>query len=597
MFATAGRPLQRGNAYRALVYTPRPTTARAARRRRSCRCRAATGGTRPHVDRPAGRARRRVGPAVRIVDPRVGRGRAVAADDVAAIEASPYAGVYELARRLRASAQTPYEYVRAIERHLARRLRLLRGPAAAAAPRSRTSCCASARATASSSPARWRCCCAWAACRRGSRPASRRASLDRERSEYVVRDVDAHSWVEVYFPGIGWVTRDPTPGDAPARSQTADVASTGGGSATPLRDALPAEAGSAARSRTPSGRPPPAARSATASRAGHRDRARGARAGRGRRWRSPCAGAGARRADADRGAGQLAELRRALRRSGRAASPQTTLEALAARWRGTPAEGYVRVLAAARYGYGRRSADARRSARRCAASWPPASACAGACARGGRCRRARAALTAHEAGRRAALRRTRRPCRSRRVVSSTDGLARHLRPLPERHAPARGPRLPRRRRPARPRARPRARQDLDPRGARPGAVRLPALRRGGRGVRGRRRARADERLRAVLPRPLAAAARPPHRGAQAARARLLPAPRARRLPHVPRPLARPRAPDARSRPKRGANCRRAQLASPVRALVLAAGAGRPEAAGQPSSRRSSSIDDRGCARA
>jgi hypothetical protein len=54
----------------------------------------------------------------------------------------------------------------------------------------------------------------------------------------------------------------------------------------------------------------------------------------------------------DGGAGQLAELRRALRRAGRGVSPQTTLEALAERWRGTPAEGYVRVLAAARYGYG-----------------------------------------------------------------------------------------------------------------------------------------------------------------------------------------------------------------------------------------------------
>jgi hypothetical protein len=49
---------------------------------------------------------------------------------------------------------------------------------------------------------------------------------------------------------------------------------------------------------------------------------------------------------------QLAELLRALRRSGRPPSPQTTLGALAARFDGTAAEGYVRVLTAARYGYG-----------------------------------------------------------------------------------------------------------------------------------------------------------------------------------------------------------------------------------------------------
>jgi hypothetical protein len=36
---------------------------------------------------------------------------------------------------------------------------------------------------------------------------------------YEVRDYDAHSWVEVYFRGIGWMTFDPTPGTAPAASQ------------------------------------------------------------------------------------------------------------------------------------------------------------------------------------------------------------------------------------------------------------------------------------------------------------------------------------------------------------------------------------------
>jgi hypothetical protein len=37
---------------------------------------------------------------------------------------------------------------------------------------------------------------------------------------YVVRDLDAHSWVEVYFNRIGWVPFDPTPSAAPAQSQT-----------------------------------------------------------------------------------------------------------------------------------------------------------------------------------------------------------------------------------------------------------------------------------------------------------------------------------------------------------------------------------------
>lgn len=43
---------------------------------------------------------------------------------------------------------------------------------------------------------------------------------DEEKGEYRVRDLDAHSWVEVYFAGIGWVTFDPTPRAAEADPAT-----------------------------------------------------------------------------------------------------------------------------------------------------------------------------------------------------------------------------------------------------------------------------------------------------------------------------------------------------------------------------------------
>jgi hypothetical protein len=45
---------------------------------------------------------------------------------------------------------------------------------------------------------------------------------DPDRSNYLVDDTDAHNWVEIYFPGIGWATFDPTPPAAPAATQLDD---------------------------------------------------------------------------------------------------------------------------------------------------------------------------------------------------------------------------------------------------------------------------------------------------------------------------------------------------------------------------------------
>jgi transglutaminase-like putative cysteine protease len=51
-------------------------------------------------------------------------------------------------------------------------------------------------------------------------------SYNSETREFRVRDLDAHSWVEVYFTGIGWVPFDPTPIRAPAQSQSSGVLAT-----------------------------------------------------------------------------------------------------------------------------------------------------------------------------------------------------------------------------------------------------------------------------------------------------------------------------------------------------------------------------------
>jgi hypothetical protein len=45
---------------------------------------------------------------------------------------------------------------------------------------------------------------------------------------WIVRDTDAHAWVEVWFDKYGWVAIDPTPDATPARSQIAALAAAPG---------------------------------------------------------------------------------------------------------------------------------------------------------------------------------------------------------------------------------------------------------------------------------------------------------------------------------------------------------------------------------
>ncbi len=367
VFQTSRRPLRRGHAYRALVYTPRPTTRQLG----------SAGSDYPEILRrdyttmllPAeGRApvaATRGDPRVQgadklVVFPRWGEAgealvhRRGAGPESAAptLRDSAYARTYALARRLRASSATPLEFVRAVERYLARGFEYSETPPRRAVPlesflfEDRVGYCQQFSGAMA------------LLLRMGGLPARVAAgfspgSRDGRRDEYVVRDVDAHSWVEVYFPGIGWVTRDPTPPGAPARSQIADLAGAGAASDATLGvgseralDQRPGAAGArvALEEAPADGRSVPGGAIA-AGVAGALAAGALLVLGLRRRRRRP-------RSAADGLDPALVELRRALRRSGRPLRPDTTLEAIARGFGGSPAEGYVRELLAARYGYG-----------------------------------------------------------------------------------------------------------------------------------------------------------------------------------------------------------------------------------------------------
>ena len=151
------------------------------------------------------------------------RGDAISGDgsDAAtALASSGYARMYELAQELTAGQRTEYDAVKAVERYLQDNYVVQRARAHAAA-------------AVDGLPVRGRARLLPAVLgRHGADVADVRAypprvaagfspgSFNKDTREYRVRDLDAHSWVEVWFTGIGWVPFDPTPAAAPAESQS-----------------------------------------------------------------------------------------------------------------------------------------------------------------------------------------------------------------------------------------------------------------------------------------------------------------------------------------------------------------------------------------
>ena len=364
-FVSAGRPLRRGHAYLVTAYVPRPRVVELEAAGEvyptslwpflTMDLPEAIGGP-PALDPSTQQPSRGAPPAFVVFSPFGEQRRALGFQSGRGygervgtewVESSAYARLHALARRLAARSTSPYAFVRAVQAHLSRGFTYSETPPEASLPldafvfRDRIGYCQQFSGAMA------------LLLRMGGVPARVAAgfspgTLDEERREYVVRDFDAHSWVEAYFPGYGWIPFDPTPAVAPARAQlpALDEASESAGDET--------GAGGISRGSERAQDPSPLG-------GGEAEQAGPSvwrYAGIGflvvllvvaavyavlaRRWR---AGYGPEAASA--------ELARALRRTGRALRPGATLTQIEQTLRWSPeAARYVETVRSARFGYG-----------------------------------------------------------------------------------------------------------------------------------------------------------------------------------------------------------------------------------------------------
>ena len=135
-----------------------------------------------------------------------------------AIERAGMGRIWALAQELKEGTDNPFEYIEAVEEHLAGDYGYTEAPPPAARSLDGFLFDAKLGYCQQFSGAEA------LLLRMGGVPARvatgfTSGSFDEDEDEYVVRDLDAHSWVEVWFPEYGWIQRDPTPATAPPRSQ------------------------------------------------------------------------------------------------------------------------------------------------------------------------------------------------------------------------------------------------------------------------------------------------------------------------------------------------------------------------------------------
>ena len=262
-------------------------------------------------------------------------------DATALLQRSPYAGAYRLARTLADQATTPYAFVAAVKRHLTEGYAYDQNPPTGRYPlenflfSSKQGYCQQFSGAMA------------LLLRMGGVPARVASGFTsgtyvRAQHRWVVSDIDAHAWVEVWFPRYGWVRFDPTPTSAPAR---------GGGTAPPI---LKSQVGARA-----AGGQIPRREIGASGAAGHVTVHHGSGSALSPWLLVPVvlmlALLGwpvARIVRSSAGAKDLVtELEQALRRTGRPAGEGITLAALEHRVAASPdAAAYVRALRLARYG-------------------------------------------------------------------------------------------------------------------------------------------------------------------------------------------------------------------------------------------------------
>ena len=341
---TAGSQLGSGDSYSIRTYSPQPSDAQLSGAGTAYPAALLPGYLTIYLPAPAQLA----GQVEQVVFAPFGSSHSVAfgsssVDPGPVLRASPYRSAYALALRLRRAAATPYAYVRAVKRYLSSGFTYIENPAPAAYPletflfKTRAGYCqqfAGAMALL---------------LRMGGVPARvavgfTPGSYDKATRRWVVSDIDAHAWVEAWFPRYGWVRFDPTPAAAPALGGRSPIP--GGGAA-----------GSGQTTKQPSSRGHGGA-------GGGRVASRAAGHGSGSPGGEAVAIAAAILAallataylltrPLAPGDPQLAELERAFTRAARPLGAGTTLLELERRLDTSPdAAGYVRELRMARFGEG-----------------------------------------------------------------------------------------------------------------------------------------------------------------------------------------------------------------------------------------------------